>query len=145
MYTIRLNGHQSFLMVTPPKSPPRILTFKEREQADKCKDYISFYRKKYGKWPGIDMTRGVETVHRPGKKDHRDPRRLSSIEYMEHDELMEMCQTFNIGFLECLDFQHIPGIRKDQFLINLTGREFHYESNHEKYLKKLEELIDIVD
>tara|TARA_B110000977_G_scaffold184599_1_gene248552 strand:+ start:1483 stop:1908 length:426 start_codon:yes stop_codon:yes gene_type:complete len=134
-----LRVQQQYLTMKPPTANTMFLTFKKRETAYKCKEYIEYHRNKYGTWPSLNMDTDYEKiVYEMDRINSTDPIYIDKKSIGDIENIMHCSGT---GVMYCYEFDMAPV--RNSFTITFRAQEMEIELDLDKYLQSLQNTLDL--
>lgn len=130
-----LRFRTGYLTVVPPQSNPRYMCFRHHMDAKKCRDYISDYKKKYNKWPNMDMNVAFNKVEL-NENRFCDFGSVISIEEIDEQKFNDVANLSLSDMLICTEF-NVDMSKTDKIEISFKGIEVDYEFDTETIIKTL--------
>jgi len=102
----------------------RVLCFKNKAEAVKCRNYTIFHKRKYGYWPSFDMTNQSSVLEYKTEKILKMKEIYPSVEILEinNDIFQRFLSKQCTDFLFCHEFDYNVE-NNTKFDINFTGEE----------------------
>lgn len=132
---IKLNVNGTHLSLVDPTSKSRFVCFTDLNNANKCVDYVSSFRSKYGVWPSLDMSEKKRKIRGVTDVKARTPeeiKRFIGIESYDFDTIDRMASRSNVSFYCVLEFDTVQ--MGDVESISMTGQEMDGEASLDKYV-----------
>ena len=109
------------------KTNSRIVCFKNLSSAQLCENSLAFYRNKYGKWPRRlvqnNSFNDIELLQKD-RPSLLECQNLLEIQYAETKQMLDFCNTLNIGMIMCDNFDinegalRIKGIQLEESILS---------------------------
>lgn len=134
---VRFRHNNKILTVTTPDEKTKLICFKEKNNAEMCKKFVSNYRSKFGTWPHLDLTRDSKEIRLPKLKiKNRTPEEVEKflkIDDMQVGDMLVVGSSHNVEFMYCHTFD-CNIIDNDNINIAFSGQHIAPEVDHENYI-----------
>ena len=124
LITLRRGTTSNYLTMLNKRGQSRVLCFKSKVDAERCKKYAVFHKMKYGHWPSFDMSNQSSVLEYKTEKISNMKEIYPRLEILEIDNktfhrfLSKQC----IDFLFCHEFDYNME-NNTKFDITFTGEE----------------------
>lgn len=110
-HAIQFKFTKGFVTMTDPDDKPRMLTFKDKEVAEKYASYVSRFRHEHGEFPVLDLTRQNVFIRKNHKKkvvDEETIRRHLRVVDLHECDLDSIAMKSGLSFFYVHTFVYAP-------------------------------------
>lgn len=135
---IRMKPTGGYVTITDRKNKPRLMCFKDKQSANKCKYQLAVFRAEKGYWPDMDLTTPHSTLPRKVLKKLRHPEEIMcfmEVDTLDMEDMTKIAQYNNLSLLYCHNFE--SNLEGNMLSMEFSGQEVDMEVDSFAYIREL--------
>ena len=141
---VRMRISDAYLSLVDPRCKTRFMCFKEKYLAEKCINYVSTFKGKYGIWPVFDMSSNCKKEIVSSNIKIRNPddvKQFLDIVTYDYETIEKISSRTNASYYCVLAFNTTEKVTRES--VNMSGQEMDAILDEKLYRDVLEYNLNI--